>query len=254
MARRTYEKTQKGNPHQLPMKQHVFPGRSIARFANSRGVVQLHNLMERHARSARPDDVMFCTMRAWDLRAERGFMKQIEDEFQDLAARVIAGAVTTIGAEDKGKVDRFFGLWKWRARFRNADMEAIQFNSVTGGRWTRDQEERFEKAGVLFVREGGKAPAHRLHGMRIQFAIDYESSALSTMRWGIIQAIGGQFLVPDYPTVTYVPLHPTLCLCGGEQEWIAGAGITKGNVIDINYHLLNGCRTYYFANDLRQCF
>jgi hypothetical protein len=79
MARRAYEKTQNGNPHQLPVKQHVFPARSIARFANSAGMVQLHNLTTQRTRAARPGDAMFCAMRAWDLRAERGYMKQIED-------------------------------------------------------------------------------------------------------------------------------------------------------------------------------
>jgi hypothetical protein len=254
MARRAYEKTQKENPHQLPVKQHVFPSGSIARFANSAGLVQLHNLTTQQTRAARPGDAMFCAMRAWDLRAERGFMKQIEDEFQELAERIIAGQVATSGADDKGKVDRFFGLWKWRANFRNADPQEVQFNAVTGWQWTKDQEEKFEKAGALFLREGGKMPAHRLHGLQLQVAIDREWSLLSGIRWGIIQAVGGQFLVPDIPTITHVPLHPTLCLCGGEQEWMAGAGITRKNVVDINRHLLNGCKAYYFANDLGQCF
>jgi hypothetical protein len=56
-------------------------------------------------------------------------------------------------------------------------------------------------------------------------------------------------------SITLVPLHPTLCLCGGgEEDWIAGAGITKGNVVDINRHMVQGCKDYYFANDLDECF
>ena len=125
------------------MKQHVFPARSIARFANADGVVRLHNLATHQARAAAPGDAMFCAMRAWDLRAEHGFMKQIEDEFQELAEKIIAGTVTMIGPADKGKVDRFFALWKWRAHFRDADPQEVQFNGVTGARWTQDQEEKF---------------------------------------------------------------------------------------------------------------
>jgi hypothetical protein len=56
-------------------------------------------------------------------------------------------------------------------------------------------------------------PAHRLHGLQLQVAIDRESVALSRICLGIIQAIGGQFAVPDIPTITNTPLHPTLCLC-----------------------------------------
>jgi hypothetical protein len=144
---------------------------------------------------------MFCAMRAWDLRAERGFMKAIEDEFQELAEKIVAGSVTTIDPTDKGKVDRFFGLWKWRALFRDADPQEIQFNAVAGERLSQDQEEILEKAGTLFLREGGKAPAHRMHGLQLQFAIDHECSALSGIRWGVVRAVGGQFLVPDFPTI-----------------------------------------------------
>jgi hypothetical protein len=54
MARRAYEKTQKENPHQLPVKQHVLPARSIARFANSGGMVQQHNLATQQTRAAGP--------------------------------------------------------------------------------------------------------------------------------------------------------------------------------------------------------
>lgn len=254
MAKRAYEKTQKGNPYHLPVKQHVFPARSIARFADANGLVSLHNLVTHRARATTPRDTMFCAMRAWDLRAERGFMKKIEDDFQELTETIVAGTITTIGPSDKGKVDRFFGLWKWRAHFRDADPQEVQLNGITGERLTQDQEEVLEKAGVLFLREGGRAPAHRMHGLQLQFAIDHECLLLSGIRWGVIQAIGGQFLVPDFPTMTHVPLHPTLCLCGGEQDWSAAAGITRSNVVDINRHLLKGCKAYYFANDLAQCF
>jgi len=36
-----YKKPQKGNPHQLTVKQHCFPARSIARFADSEGCVEV---------------------------------------------------------------------------------------------------------------------------------------------------------------------------------------------------------------------
>ena len=38
------------------------------------------------------------------------------------------------------------------------------------------------------------------------------------------------------------------------QERIAGAGITKSNVVDLNRHLLKGCNAYYFANNPAECF
>ncbi len=108
--------------------------------------------------------------------------------------------------------------------------------------------------GSYLSAKADKAPAHRLHGLQVQFAIDHECSALAGIHWGIIQAMGGQFVVPDNPIITYVPLHPTLCLCGGAQEWLADSAIIRSNVIDMNRNLLKGCKAYYFANNLAECF
>ena len=45
------------------------------------GRVSLHDLTRSKVRLAKPNDGIFCAMRAWDQRAERGYMKRIEDEF-----------------------------------------------------------------------------------------------------------------------------------------------------------------------------
>jgi hypothetical protein len=37
-----FERPQKGNPHRLAIDQHTFPSKSIARFADSDGTVQIH--------------------------------------------------------------------------------------------------------------------------------------------------------------------------------------------------------------------
>jgi hypothetical protein len=99
-------------------------------------------------------------MRSWDARAEHGYMKQIEDAFQELASRVISGVTINIDRNDKQKADAFFALWKMRAIFRSADRTEVQFNGVTGARFSHDQEEVFEKAGGQFFREGGTMSAH----------------------------------------------------------------------------------------------
>ena len=45
------------------------------------GRVSLHDLARSKVGLAKPNDGIFCAMRAWDQRAERGYMKRIEDEF-----------------------------------------------------------------------------------------------------------------------------------------------------------------------------
>jgi len=237
MARRKYEKTQKGNPHGLPIRQHVFPCASIARFTDHSGVVSLHRLSTGQVRKAIPTDDIFGAMRAWDTRAEFGYMKQIEDEFQEVALRIIKGNITKIEGTDKHRVDQFYALWKMRAIFRSKEVADVQFNGVAGENFSKDQEEKFEKMGVLFMREGGVMSAHRVHGIQIQTGIMREASTLSTVGWGIVRAREGQFIVPDSPSTTFIPLEPTLCLCGTTGSVIENGAVLKDNVVAINLHL-----------------
>jgi len=247
MAKQKFEKTQKGNPHQLPVRQHVFPKGSISRFTDRNGLVWLQHISPDRVRGAKPTDDTFCAMRAWDTRAERGYMKQIEDAFQELASKVINHTVVKIGTNEKEKIDAFFALWKMRAIFKTANRTEV--HGVTGQRLTHDQEEVYEKAGVFFIREGGKMSAHRVYGAQMQVGIDQEASALSNVQWGFIRAHEGQFVVPDFPVITLIPLEPALCLCFGGKNRI----IPRQTVADINRHLRAGSREYFFAQDLRRC-
>jgi hypothetical protein len=254
MPRRRYEKPQKGNPHSLPVRQHVFPSASIARFTNDQGVVDLCRLATSQVRKAAPDDDIFCAKRAWDARAEFGYMKQIEDAFQLLASKVVDGTLTAISVAEKGAVDCFYGLWKMRAVYRDKETADIAFKQVTGTNFTKDQEELFEKGGVVFLKPGGVMSAHRWHGFELQMGIDHAVMGLSNLRWGVVRAHEGQFLVPDMPTVAFIPIAPTLALCGTEGDVIENAIIPKDGVINVNRLLKRHCKEYLFANDLGQCF
>ncbi len=90
LIRQKFEKPQKGNPHRLPVKQHVLPRDSIARFADGTGMVCLFDKVRNKARQAKSDDDIFCAKRVWDRRAEFGYMKGIEDAFQGLASEIVA--------------------------------------------------------------------------------------------------------------------------------------------------------------------
>lgn len=80
------EKTQRGNPHKLTLRQHVFPAASIARFVDGDNCVSLYDVLRRRVRPAAPNDDVFLAQRTWDHGSEAGFMKQIENAFQILAA------------------------------------------------------------------------------------------------------------------------------------------------------------------------
>ena len=167
MKNARHEKPQKGNPHDLTINQHVLPAASIARFAGGDRRVDLCDTLRGINRRALPADEIFCARRAWTNREERGFMKSIEDAFQGLARNIIDGTVSSIGDAEKATVNAFFSLWKWRADRRSLPEQEIQAKMVTGVPRTRDEEEALEKAGILFIREGGTIPARQINGVQL---------------------------------------------------------------------------------------
>lgn len=247
--RRKFEKPQEKNPYELTVNQHVWPKASIACFAGSDGTVELFDIIRNKTRQAKPSDPIFCAKRAWDQRAEAGYMRQIEDAFQNLAASIIAATASTIDATDKEVVDSFFALWRMRADHKFAPDEDVQFKGVTGGDWSKDQEEQFEKAGALFLRKGGTQPARMMHGLRIQMGIDKWVEGFTPIQWGIIQSAEAQFIVPDYPKFAIVPVSPTICLCTGGQN----ISIAKRDVAKVNTLLRSMSKEYFFAQDLARC-
>ncbi len=87
---------------------------------------------------------MFCARRVWDQRAEAGYMREIENRFQDLAGRVIADPSAARSAEDDETASRFFALWRCRAIYRYAPDSDVSLNRVEGQPRTKDREEWLE--------------------------------------------------------------------------------------------------------------
>jgi hypothetical protein len=246
-----YEKPQKKNRHLLTVRQHVFPSASIARFAGTEGRVSLHNVARSQVRLAKPDDDIFCAMRAWDQRAERGYMKRIEDEFQILASKVIEGVLSEIGEAEKGVVDHFYALWHMRARHRTLPSQEIKLDGVTGGGGlTRDQEENLEINGYSFMRPDGKFVARQVNGIQLQMLSGrYADELQRETRWGIIRAQSGEFVVPDVPAHLIIPLTPHVCLISCGTTGI----ILQSNVAEINRVIRAASKEYFFARDFASC-
>jgi len=246
--RRRFERPQKGNPTQLTIHQHVWPVESIRRFADSDGTVAVYDKVRQKTRRAKPTDDLFCAQRVWDQRAESGYMKQIEDAFQAVAAGVASGSVTHIDATQKPAVDSFYALWRARAEWRTEEDGVVVLNAVTGDALSQEQQENLEKKGILFVRRDGM-PKRFLHGVRMQFEIDAYRTQISAISWAIIRAQKGQFVVPDYPAHLFIPITPTVCLCRSEASGL----VTRENLAEINAVQRTGSREYFFAQDLSKC-
>src|ERR1700733_8660815 len=118
------------------------------------------------------------------------------------------------------------------ARRRNLPQQEIELNGVTGGGGlTRDQEETVEIKGGSFMRSGGKFVARQVNGIQLQVLINgYANKWRDEHKWGIIRAETGEFVVPDVPTYSMIPLTPHLCLMSGG----ATGTIRQSNVAEIN--------------------
>lgn len=243
------ERTRPKNPNRLTLRQHVFPVRSMRQFADQSGRVSVFDMLRRKVRPARPGDILFCARRAWDQRTET-YMKHIEDRFQQIAQSIIEGCSDTIEPEQKPAINSMFAIWYMRARYRQLDAQEVQLRGITGDVLTKIQEENLEKNGYLFTRNGGKIPARQLNGLLLQMRANrYAHDLAALTRWGVIHAQSGEFIVPDVPSHTVVPLSPNLALIAPAPD----GTILEQNLAEINSATKANSQEYDFARDLSKC-
>ena len=109
-----YEKPQLGNPYQLPIFQHIFPLRSIERYINEQGYVETKILKQNVVKYLKPANPLFCGKRIWDNRAETGYMRKIEDDFQKIVFDILEDDNYRIDNESRAIVTQFYALWRTR--------------------------------------------------------------------------------------------------------------------------------------------
>ena len=244
------EKTRPGNPNRLTIKQHVFPLKSMMRFAH-KGRLSVRIVGRSETQSAKPDNSLFCANRAWDQRSEGGWMKRIEDEFQAIVSPIVDERGEAISSRQKPLINRMYALWYMRARYRDLEEQEIQLNAITGSDLTKEQEENLETNGCSFARTGGRLPARQLNGLQLQMRVDHYAEALTAQipSWGIISAQSGEFIVPDVPMHTIIPLSPQIALVGSVPDGV----ITDQNLAEINRAMRAASREYFFARDFSKC-
>jgi hypothetical protein len=244
-----YEKPQKGNPHCLTINQHVFPARSIERFADADGKVSVRLLRLNKLIKLSPEDQLFCARRVWDQRAEIGYMKGIEDEFQSIADRIVNG-LRTLKPREHASVSRFCVLWHLRASRRTQPELNHLIRGVAGENFTKDQEEMLEKAHVLFARRDATVPGRMMLGITLQIQIDQLMSRnFNEKQWGILKARDGNFIIPDIGNVRAVPVSPNLLLVCDHKNTV----ISQLEVAIINSQLAGFAVDYLIARDFRKC-
>ena len=244
------EPTQGGNPHRLVVRQHVFPKASITRFVGSDGRVDFVNGRRKTAHRTKPGDQLFCARRAWDQRAETGYMKSIEDRFQELARAVVQDGGHVFDTPENASVSEFYALWHYRSRQRELPDEFLKMHAVTGNQLSKDQHEILEKKGVMAAREDGTIAARHINGAQMQMLIArYASNELGAAEWGVVVSQDGEFCVPDVPEHGIIPITPSVCLVKDS----ASGMVIRSNVAEINRAFISMSRDYFFARDVGLC-
>lgn len=246
------ENTQRGNPHELTVRQHVYPSKSIARFQRTK-TVELFDLARNISRPARADDPIFCADRAWNHGAEHGFMKDIEDAFQRLVDPILAGTLSRFDDQHTEIINKFYGLWASRAHWRRLPYQTIKAGGpeLRGARedLSLDSQELLEKHNIIAVRPNGSFAMRDFVAPSILMNIDDMSEALVGRRWGVLFALEAEFLVPDVPSHGVIPIAPKMALALDNRS----AVIRQDGVEKINRALCSGVREYLFARSLWAC-
>lgn len=237
------------NPNRLTIKQHVFPSKSIERFTGQGKRVVVYDLHRNVMFRARPGNPVFLADRAWDQRTESGYMKRIEDEFQNAIAPVVDRTVEAVAPTAKAYIDRMYALWY--VRRREVEAAEIHLNVAPGNDYTKEQEENLEKNGYVFVRRDGGMPGRQVNGIELEMRASHFARELAekVTRWGVISTEVGEFIVPDLPWHGIIPLTPRLSLA---QSSLDGT-ISKKNLAEINLAMRSMSRDYFFARDLSNC-
>jgi hypothetical protein len=110
--------------------------------------------------------------------------------------------------------------------------------------------EKLEKVGASFIRSGTRIPGRVVAGFRIQQRIDaLMDGTLSQTQWGIVTALKGEFVIPDYLDIQVVPVTPTICFIAGQGN----VPLAASHVAQVNSRLRNAAQRYLIARDFGEC-
>ena len=244
-------KPQRGNPHQLTVKQHFFPKKSIERFTDQSGVVQVYLIGEGKVKTLKADNPIFCAQRVWDQRSENTCKQEIEDPYQELADSIAEGPVKRCLRESEQQVvSKMYALWNIRWHWSKQQIADQIIKGVEGVavKYSVDHQELLEKNHITPIRSDASISKHHITGVQIQRNLIAACKELENTVWGIFKCRGGQLVVPDNCGKTlYLPVTPEICLTNFEGNRVA----TEQEFSAINERLKQNSETYYFANQLQ---
>lgn len=239
-----YEPTQKGNPHQITKKQHIHTAHCIGMFEKD-GYVQVKELATGETLKREKRAAIFCAKRIWDERAEKGYMAKIEDDFHKEVDNAEIGR-----SRNHLAISTYHLLWFLRHNFFVSPIPDIPLVGVSGSGVNKDQSEIVESKWGGHIRDNGVLPSRFATSVEIQRLIDMNISQYSQLRWGLLRATEGEFLVADcYQEHCFMPLSPTMAFYAQTED----TEINREDLVALNTASISKATNYYFGRDLAQC-
>lgn len=240
-----FEPPQSGNPHQFTLNQHIHMAHCISKFYGTNRKVEVFFKKTGEIIPRKKDAAIFCAKRAWDERAEKGYMQDVEGGF-----RHVINSCKTFFDRDHLAITKYFKLWQLRHYYWASDIGDVYIPGISGSGLTKDQEEKLEAEDITYIREGGLFPARFMVGINIQAEIDMFLLEKKDMKWGLLQALSGEFICPDCcQQLAIIPISPCQALVANNQD----RDVSIDEVRVLNKELVAISTDYYFARELSKC-
>lgn len=231
------------------VNQHIFPKCSIERFCERDGFVDVFILSNKKRFPAKSENPIFCVRRSWDERSETGYGKNIEDRFQEAIEKVLQGKSPN-NDHISQSITEFYCLWQIRERWSKLSIENESLGVRPEFPLDINEMESLEKAHVVYVNNDGEIPARTLRGFRMQQSLDDAVGKMSGIKWGMLTALEGEFLVPDnFSRACIVPVSSNQCFVANHDS----KSVNLETVDQINLLAISSASKYIFARDLNCC-
>jgi hypothetical protein len=248
-----YQKTQKGNKHELTIDQHVFPKRSLQRFASADGRLSVRKPPDAaNELRLKPKNPLFCAKRVWDHGAEGGFMRHIESQFQTVADGIVAATNPSLADEQHILATDFYALWRVRAHLRANRIPDKRLHGIIKkeAQHSADELEYLEKNNIGYINNDLTLPGRWAASAHIGMFIGNYRKQHPNLRWGVVTSIKAEFIVPDqFGEYTVIPVMPKVCLIANVKDM----EVTEQSVRKINATALEVAKDYIIAQSFAAC-
>lgn len=250
MTQPNFRRVQKGNPHQLAVDQHIHAAHCIKKFCNEQGMVNVFDKSLSKWILRKPNAAIFCAKRAWDQRAEKGYMNKIEANFFN----VISNISTPVHERNHDDITRYFHLWRLRGLARDKENENLHFNGLPGSKLTVNEQECIESNHAIFILENDGMPYHLANGFEIQRKLDIIVHLMGPIKWGLLTASKGEFLVADYypdnkdGLIPFIPISPKHIFFANTSDRTIGLE----QVHHCNMLTMSSAKNYFFCKNIER--